>query len=388
MHRFARLTLPATTALLTLGAGFVHAPETASAQGARLVMNEGSGSAQHETTALDKGRYAVVIDVDTNTLHFKQGDLTLWSAPIGTGTGFRMEGEEEAWDFDTPSGIFNVQFKELNPAWIAPDWFYVENGLPIPPLDSKERYFPGGLGDAAVYIGKDLAIHGTDKPELLGQRVSHGCIRLSNKDAMRLYHNVQIGTEVIIVGGEDVERRVVTPEEMKNTFDPGDDKPRPVDPVVTAWEAMDLVELLDEFDTELWLGGVEPDESRWSEVATILLERGLSDEPEALRALLGRAGDLPSRRLEREYATYLADAYARGAWRTLEILSRMEDRERQLAAEAIVEATIGLYPGELDSPTTPWPTRRIPRVSLEDSQIDGWAALAEAESDFRDAMAD
>lgn len=388
MFRLARMTLPIIIALLTLGAAFVHAPGTASAQGARLVVNEGSGSSQHETTALDKGRYAVVIDVDTNILHFKQGDLTLWSAPIGTGTGFRMQAEEDAWDFDTPNGIFNVQFKELNPAWIAPDWFFVENGLPIPPHGSDERYFPGGLGDAAVYISHDLAIHGTDKPELLGQRVSHGCIRLSNKDAMRLYHNVQIGTEVIIVGGEDVERKVVTPEEMMNTFDPDDDRPRPVDPVVEAWKAMDLSDLLDEFNTELWLGGVEPDESRWPEVASILLERGLSDEPEALGALLGGAGDLPSRRLEREYATFLADAYARGTIRTLEVLSRMDELEREMAAEAIVEATIGLYPGDLASPTTPWPTRRLPRMSVDESQEDGWAALAEAEREYRNAAAD
>lgn len=366
-----------------LGAGSIHSPPVAAAQSTQLVMSDGSGSSEHRSTALDRGRYAVVIDLDTNILHFKQGDLTLWSAPIGTGTGFRMEGDERAWDFDTPRGIYNVQFKELNPAWIAPDWFYVENGLPVPPPDSKERYFPGGLGDAAVYIGHDLAIHGTDKPELLGQRVSHGCIRLANKYAMRLFHNVQIGTEVIIIGGEHVERKVVTPDEMRSTFEPDPDKPAPVDPVVEAWKAMDLDDLLDELDTELWLGGVEPEESRWPEVASILLERGLTDEPEALRALLGRAGDLPSRRLEREYSTFLADAYARGTRRTLEILSRMDERERELAADAIVEATLGLYAGPIDSPTIPWPTRRIPRVSLEESEVHGWTALGQAEQEYR-----
>src|SRR5690606_358254 len=131
-------------------------------------------------------------------------------------TGLMMQDHDDRdWDFSTPNGVFQVQFKERDPVWIAEDWYFIENGLPVPPPNDRSRYFPGGLGAAAVYFSRELAIHGTDKPELLGQRVSHGCIRLSNADALRLYHNVQVGTEVVIVGGEDIPQVVITPAEAR-----------------------------------------------------------------------------------------------------------------------------------------------------------------------------
>src|SRR5690554_6183128 len=82
--------------------------------------------------ALAKGRYAVVVDLDVNLLHFRQGDVTLWSAPIGTGTGLMMQDGDDDWDFSTPNGVFQVKFKERDPVWIAEDWYFVENGLPVP----------------------------------------------------------------------------------------------------------------------------------------------------------------------------------------------------------------------------------------------------------------
>lgn len=43
------------------------------------------------------------------------------------------------------------------------------------------------------------AIHGTDKPELMGEAVSLGCIRLKNDDILELYDMVEVGMPVIIV---------------------------------------------------------------------------------------------------------------------------------------------------------------------------------------------
>lgn len=44
-------------------------------------------------------------------------------------------------------------------------------------------------------------IHGTDKPSILGQHISHGCIRMHNRDVEDLYIKVSCGTRVIIYGG-------------------------------------------------------------------------------------------------------------------------------------------------------------------------------------------
>ena len=338
-----------------------------------------------EGSALERGRYAVVIDLDQNRLFFKQGDLTLWSAPVGTGTGLRLKDDDREWKFSTPNGTFHVQYKERDPAWIAPDWYFVENGLPLPPQGDSARIFPGGLGAAALFIEHDLAIHGTNRPDLLGQRVSHGCIRMSNRDALRLFHNVQVGTEVVIVGGRDLPERVVTPEQVmaekaKQTFDPTRRGPA-ADPVVEEWKALDTADLVRVLRNELW---IDEESSRWPEVAALLLGRGLEREDDAaLHGLMAQVGRLPDRRLEREYATFLADAYGRGALRTLTALASFDSRRRDVVAAAIVDATMHLYHGAFDDPTAPWPTARVPRSIVEEESEQGWDLIAAAERTFR-----
>jgi lipoprotein-anchoring transpeptidase ErfK/SrfK len=51
--------------------------------------------------------------------------------------------------------------------------------------------FGGGPGQ--------IGIHGTDDPSSIGRSVSHGCIRLRNKDIVRLAHMLPLGTPVAIV---------------------------------------------------------------------------------------------------------------------------------------------------------------------------------------------
>lgn len=59
---------------------------------------------------------------------------------------------------------------------------------------------PGPRNPVGVcWIGLSLAgygIHGTPKPELIGKTGSHGCIRLTNWDAVRLSRIVRVGTKV------------------------------------------------------------------------------------------------------------------------------------------------------------------------------------------------
>ena len=57
---------------------------------------------------------------------------------------------------------------------------------------SKVLYhFGGGPGQ--------IGIHGTDEHGSIGQSVSHGCIRLRNRDIVRLAHELPLGTPVTIV---------------------------------------------------------------------------------------------------------------------------------------------------------------------------------------------
>lgn len=144
-----------------------------------------------------EGRY-VVISLDEHMLHLMEDERVIWSAVVGTGTGTRLEGAGQRWDFSTPRGMFRVQLKEKNPIWRVPDWAFVERGEPIPPMDDPRRNEEGMLGTTALYLEEDIAVHGTNNPELLGQPVSHGCIRMTNEAVRRLYYEVEIGTPVII----------------------------------------------------------------------------------------------------------------------------------------------------------------------------------------------
>ncbi len=146
----------------------------------------------------------IVVHLAENRVFLLDGADVVWSAPAGTGTGFRLSGQGHRWTFTTPKGLFTVRRKEKDPIWEAPDWYYVERGVRIPPLDHPSRQIPGVMGSTAIYLGDGIAIHGTNNPGLLlnpdpeRRRVSHGCIRLTNEDARDLFHRVEVGTPVLI----------------------------------------------------------------------------------------------------------------------------------------------------------------------------------------------
>jgi membrane protein len=149
------------------------------------------------------GRY-IIVHLAENRVYVVDGAETIWSAPAGTGTGFRLAGQGKRWRFTTPKGLFKVRRMEKDPMWEAPDWYYVEKGLRIPPLDHPSRRIRGAMGTTALYLGDGIAIHGTNSPAILmnpdpdRRRISHGCIRLTNESARELYHLVEVGTPVLV----------------------------------------------------------------------------------------------------------------------------------------------------------------------------------------------
>jgi hypothetical protein len=341
---------------------------------------------QVRSPALARGGYAVVVDLDANRLYFAKGRRVLWSAPVGTGTGLRMETDRDAWDFHTPNGAYHVAYKAREPDWIAPDWYFLEHGLPVPGPNDPKRRFTRGLGAAAVYIGHGLAIHGTDKPELLGRRVSHGCIRLSDANALRLYHDVQVGTEVVIVGGGGAPAEAPPPAPARRAARP-EGTPPPRDPFVVALEAQATPELLARLDDELVADAFAGSDARWPSVASVLLFRGVKDgDDEALAGLFERYAGLGQGRLKDEYAAFLADVFSQGPLRALEVLGQADAPTRRALASSIVGAALSLYPGELDEAGAPWPTRRAPREALSDRwSLRAWDALKAAEDEYRGA---
>lgn len=141
------------------------------------------------------------VSVSQRELTVLRGRDVLYRFPVAVGTGAYLRHrsvETGGWLFETPVGIYSIGRKEKDPVWYAPDWFFVEKSLSVPSPDSPRRYFPGEMGEYALYLGDGLAIHGTKVEDSVGRAASHGCMRLRKEDISRLYALTGVGTKVII----------------------------------------------------------------------------------------------------------------------------------------------------------------------------------------------
>jgi len=141
----------------------------------------------------------IIVDTADNILYLKENNKTLLKAIISAGSGNILidpSGKKE-WIFETPRGIFTVRSKFERPSWIKPDWAFIEEGKPIP-KNFSERIEEGVLGEYAIGLGHGYFIHGTLYKRLLGKNVTHGCIRLGDKELKTVYELTPIGAKVII----------------------------------------------------------------------------------------------------------------------------------------------------------------------------------------------
>jgi len=148
---------------------------------------------------LEDGEPYIVVDTENNRLTLRKGEKVLRTVVVGTGS--RQYIEEETgrnWYFESPLGSLTVLGKERNPVWIRPDWSYVEENMPIPPINDPDRLVREVLGKYALILGNGYKIHGTKWKELLGTHYTHGCVAVGDEDLEYLYKNVKIGTKVYI----------------------------------------------------------------------------------------------------------------------------------------------------------------------------------------------
>jgi L,D-transpeptidase YbiS len=146
------------------------------------------------------GRLYIAVDSKANKLYLKRGMRLLLEADCSVGKGGVLKDKTTGriWEFITPRGEFTVRYKIDDPAWIKPDWAYVENHEPVPPRDDPSRKVRGELGKYALDIGNGYLIHGTKNEGGLGGAVSHGCVRLGAETLEKLYKAAPVGTKVYI----------------------------------------------------------------------------------------------------------------------------------------------------------------------------------------------
>lgn len=143
-----------------------------------------------------KGFY-ILVDTAANRLWLKRGNKVVLQAKCSTGSGRQLECQGRRWTFETPRGEFRIQAKIGNPVWRKPDWAFFEEGKTVP-VDERERFERNVLGEYAMAIGDGYFIHGTLYNRMLGQNVTHGCIRLGSRDLGKVAQMAPIGTKVYI----------------------------------------------------------------------------------------------------------------------------------------------------------------------------------------------
>jgi lipoprotein-anchoring transpeptidase ErfK/SrfK len=131
----------------------------------------------------------IIIDTAHTFLYLVQPGSRAIRYGIGVGRdGFR-------W-----SGVQHITKKAEWPDWTPPSEMIARQ--PYLP-----RFMAGGptnpLGARAMYLGNTVyRIHGTNAPSTIGQRVSSGCIRLTNEDVIDLASRVNVGSKVVVINGE------------------------------------------------------------------------------------------------------------------------------------------------------------------------------------------
>lgn len=117
--------------------------------------------------------------------HFRKKTFKVY--PIGIGDEGKLP----------PLGKYYIVRKKENPFWYPPPSIRAEDPeLPevVPPGPDNP------MGDYALYLDRGLyAIHGTNKPESIGRRTTHGCFRLYPKDIKSLFQLLPVKTPVYVI---------------------------------------------------------------------------------------------------------------------------------------------------------------------------------------------
>lgn len=105
-----------------------------------------------------------------------------------------------------PLGEWKIVTVDKNPKFhYNPDLFWdakaTDKAATLPPGPN------GPVGIVWIDLSKEhYGIHGTPEPQTIGRTESHGCVRLTNWDAMRLAQSVKKGVEVAFVEGKQASR--------------------------------------------------------------------------------------------------------------------------------------------------------------------------------------
>lgn len=143
---------------------------------------------------VDKSRFLLKVIQNNDS-----GKKVLYKTKVALGMDGCKPQSKGGRCYYTEPGDYAVRWKIHDPKGI--EWCIPNSMTQEYPDDVREgkRCFRGPLGRYALNIGKSYAIHGTDRPDLLGKRVSHGCIRVANSAMRVIYKLMDVGDPVKII---------------------------------------------------------------------------------------------------------------------------------------------------------------------------------------------
>ncbi len=156
---------------------------------------------------------------------FDRNGRLLRVGPVAIGKGKTQVGA-----FESPVGIFPIRSKVPVADWVRPDWYFIEEGEPIP-KKHEDRRVPGFFRYKLVYDGARYVHYA----EATGGRLTHGCLGLDWQDAEAVFHTMQVGSYCIIVDEPFIARlargefplpKPAAPKKPDETLQALDPKPR------------------------------------------------------------------------------------------------------------------------------------------------------------------
>ena len=160
-----------------------------SKRGLRNVKAEPSGRFSQLFSRLNKGQRAEAIESDVEVILDLSDRLLEVRVPDEDPVLYEVAVGQDDWQ--TPTGEFAVMSKQENPAWLHPITKEAIAPGPDNPLGTRWIAF---WSDGQAQIG----FHGTDQEDLIGEAVSHGCVRMRNADIEALYDKVDVGATVTV----------------------------------------------------------------------------------------------------------------------------------------------------------------------------------------------
>jgi len=131
--------------------------------------------------------YGTIVTIDRSSFKLRLFKRLKFSKSYGVAVG--------AAGYSTPAGRYNIQNKQVNPAWSAPNkpWAGLYAGRTVPGGSPENPLKARWLG-----IANGVGIHGTSAAYSIGSRASHGCIRMTVPAVIDLFGRVPVGTPVLI----------------------------------------------------------------------------------------------------------------------------------------------------------------------------------------------